>query len=118
MQYLHELLSLINAHLNAHIQRLFTQLYDDAIYEYAKNAKPSKERVESIINQSLQDSYHDSMREYKYKVAKKLRTLNELTLSTNASLPLDTPLAMPIITHPVELAGHITTLASTLALAV
>lgn len=117
MQYLHELLSLINAHLNAHIQRLFTQLYDDAIYEYAKNAKPSKERVESIINQSLQDSYHDLMREYKYKVAKKLRTLNELTLSTNASLPLDTPLAMPIITHPDNSAA-ITTLASTLALAV
>ena len=114
MRYLSELIALINAHLNSHTQRLFTQLYDDATYEYAKNAKPSAERVESIITQSLQDSYHDLMREYKYKVAKKLRTLNELAQSSS-TLALDIPLDIPPITYPSH---SISTLAKQLAKAV
>ena len=112
MRYLSELIALINAHLNSHTQRLFTQLYDDATYEYAKNAKPSAERVESIITQSLQDSYHDLMREYKYKVAKKLRTLDELAQSSSA---LDIPLDIPPMTYPSH---SISTLAKQLAKAV
>lgn len=114
MRYLSELIALINAHLNSHTQRLFTQLYDDATYEYAKNAKPSAERVESIITQSLQDSYHDLMREYKYKVAKKLRTLDELAQSSS-TLALDIPLDIPPITYPSH---SISTLAKQLAKAV
>lgn len=116
MRYLSELIALINAHLNSHTQRLFTQLYDDATYEYAKNAKPSAERVESIITQSLQDSYHDLMREYKYKVAKKLRTLDELAQSSS-TLALDIPLDIPPITYPSH-TSSISTLAKQLAKAV
>lgn len=116
MRYLSELIALINAHLNSHTQRLFTQLYDDAIYEYAKNSKPSAERVESIITQSLQDSYHDLMREYKYKVAKKLRTLDELAQSSS-TLALDIPLDIPPLTYPSH-TSSISTLAKQLAKAV
>lgn len=116
MHYLSELIALINAHLNSHTQRLFTQLYDDAIYEYAKNSKPNAERVESIITQSLQDSYHDLMREYKYKVAKKLRTLDELAKSSN-TLALDVSLDIPPITYPSH-TNSISALAKQLAKAV
>lgn len=76
--YLENLLALIAAHLHAHTQRLYTQLYDDIAYEYAKSAKPSTERTHAIIAQSLEDSYHDILREYKYKVTKKLGDLSAL----------------------------------------
>lgn len=76
--YLENLLALISAHLHAHNQRLYTQLYDDITYEYAKNTKPSSQRTHAIIARGLEDSYHDILREYKYKVTKKLGDLSAL----------------------------------------
>lgn len=84
-EYLENLLTLIGAHLHAHTQRLSTQLYDDIVYEYAKGSRPSSERTQGIIAQSLEDSYHDVLREYRYKVAKKLADLSALLESQNTT---------------------------------
>ncbi|WP_143000170.1 MULTISPECIES: dynamin family protein [unclassified Helicobacter] len=77
-RYLSGLGSIIDAHLRAHLSRLHTQIYDDAVYEYARGASPSSERINAITTQSLADSLSDLMREYQYKLTQKLLNLSAL----------------------------------------
>lgn len=77
-RYLSGLGSIIDAHLRAHLTRLHTQIYDDAVYEYARGASPSSERINAITTQALADSLSDLMREYQYKLTQKLLNLSAL----------------------------------------
>lgn len=77
-RYLSGLGSIIDAHLRAHLTRLHTQIYDDAVYEYARGASPSSERINAITAQALADSLSDLMREYQYKLTQKLLNLSAL----------------------------------------
>lgn len=112
-RYLNDLGALITAHLRAHIQRLHTQLYDDALYEYARSSTPSLERIHSIIKQALSDSTSDLVREYKYKVAKKITTLGAL-LESMIEIKEDNALCLPNITYTNQ-TPHIARIAQALS---
>ena len=74
--YLLGLEKIISTNLNTHKNRLSSLFYDDMLYEISRKSIPTKERINQMLEASVDDISADLMREYRYKIAQKIASLN------------------------------------------
>ena len=73
--YLLGLEKIITTSLHTHKARLNSLIYDDMLYETSRGNAPTKERINQILGVQVEDISSDLSREYRYKSAQKIASL-------------------------------------------
>ncbi|MGX3044537.1 dynamin family protein [Helicobacter sp. T3_23-1056] len=84
--YLLGLEKIITTSLHTHKSRLNSLIYDDMLYETSRGNAPTKERIQQMLGVQVEDISSDLSREYRYKSAQKIASLQANITSAKMDL--------------------------------
>lgn len=84
--YLLGLEKIITTSLHTHKARLNSLIYDDMLYETSRGNAPTKERIQQMLGVQVEDISSDLSREYRYKSAQKIASLQANIASAKMDL--------------------------------
>lgn len=81
-EYLKSTKNTLTQKLNEAQNILIQRIFEDILYDYQKHSSPSKERIERILTQGLEDFLIDILRTYRQNLAQKISQLQNTLLPT------------------------------------